>query len=226
MQHVVGVQLQLVVDTNQPLYFEGSKITGERWPWREGGYSSQPERSATWDAAFAAFKRGEQLPLPFYGARATDPDKQASLTQAIQRYRAGELDAAEFPDLSDIFPDDPQLRAEIGLQTEPAASPAQTLIQACGSCHNDVLDQSISRARFNVALGRMSRAELDLAVSRMLLERDDAAVMPPPGRRQIAPEKVQELVGYLESSERSADDAELLEHAAQAGMAGGAKGYP
>jgi hypothetical protein len=215
-----GLVLQLLVDPAQPLRYEGSKITGERWPWREGGYPAQPERSATWDAAFAAWQRGEQLALPFYAPRVTDPAKQAAL---IEQYRS----TGELPDLADIFPDDPQLRAEIGLQTTPDATAAQTLIQACGGCHNDVLDQNISRARFNIALARMDRAELDVAVARLLAAPDDPGVMPPRGRRQIPRDKLRELIEYLQRGARSADDVALLEHAAASGMAGGApRVYP
>jgi hypothetical protein len=183
-------------------------------------YSATPERSAIWYEAYDAFKRGEQLPLPYFAPRVSDAKKQAKLTEAYQRYRNGELDAAELPDFADIFPDDPQVRAEIGLQTEPHASPAQTLIQACGPCHNDVLDQSISRARFNVALGRMSRAERDLAISRIELPHAAPGAMPPSGRRTIDPGARKALLDYLRSDERSAVDDAMLEHAAERGMAG------
>jgi hypothetical protein len=222
LKAVVGFTLERVVDHPQPLLFDGSKILMERWPWSGGGYAIEPARSATWDEAFAAWKRGEQLPLPYYATRTTDPDKRAALSQAYQRYRAGELDAAELPDLAEIFPDDPQARAELGLQTEPAATPAQTLVEACGTCHNDVLDQSLSRARFSISLARMDREELDRASARILAAPSDAGVMPPPGRRQIARENLQALAAYLDQTERSADDDALLEHAAQAGMMGGA----
>src|SRR5688500_11902370 len=93
----------------------------------------------------------------FRRAGAECPDKLTRLTASYRAFRAGEIDALQLPDLSDIYPEDPQTRAEMGLQTEPAATPARALVQACGSCHNDVLDQSISRARFNIDLGRMDR---------------------------------------------------------------------
>ena len=48
-------------------------------------------------------------------------------------------------------------------QAPQVRTPPQLLIQACGSCHNDVLDQSISRARFNVAIGRLEREEVEQA---------------------------------------------------------------
>jgi cytochrome c553 len=186
------------------------------------GYPAVPNRSATWDAAYEAFQRGEQLAMPHFESRPTDPKKQAALTEAYTRYRAGELEADALPDLADIFPDDPELRAEIGLQTKPGSTPAQVLIQACGSCHNDVLDQTISRARFSIDLARMSRAELDFAIARIELGAGTEGVMPPKEARQIAPEAVRPLVAYLRANVRTEEEDALLKRAAELGMAGGA----
>jgi mono/diheme cytochrome c family protein len=113
------------------------------------------------------------------------------------------------------------VRARIGLQTEPDATPAEALIQACGSCHNDVLDQSLSRARFSIALGRLSRAEIDLAIARIELPKNAPGVMPPPEARQLAPEARDDLLEYLRGDlEHHAIDP-MLERAAQLGMRGG-----
>jgi hypothetical protein len=176
-------------------------------------------RSESWDRDYAAFKRGEQLSLPYFAERATDAKKQAALTDAYARYRRGELSAAALPDLADIYPDDPQVRAEIGLQTEPGASPAETLIQACGACHNDALDQTISRARFSIALSRMARDELDLAIARIERPAESEDVMPPHGMRQLDTQGRARLLLYLKGNQRSAQDDALLESAARLGMA-------
>jgi hypothetical protein len=209
-----------MVSFPQPLVFDGSVIMNERWPWTEAtGYVSAPVRSTTWDAAYEAFKRGEQLAFPYFAPRATDPDKLSQLSDAYRRYLSGKLGAESLPDFADVFPDDPQTRAEIGLQAEPGASPAAALVQACGPCHNDVLDQTISRARFSIALARLARPELDEAIARLRLHPGSAGSMPPPGRRQLDPGAVNSLIDYLKSGQRSADDDALLEHAAQLGMA-------
>lgn len=221
LRSTVGFTLQSLVPQQQPVLFDGAEIMNERWPWTEAdGYPEVPAKSATWYGQYEAFKRGEQLPLPYFDPRVSDPAKQQQLTAAYQAYRSGELSAAELPDLADIFPDDPQTRAEIGLQTEPGAPPAQMLIQACASCHNDVLDQSISRARFNVALGRMSRAEIELAIARLEAPRDSALAMPPHGRRQIPEQDLATLIDYLEAQSRPAEDDAALDTAAKLGMAG------
>jgi mono/diheme cytochrome c family protein len=216
LRQTAGVTLQRLIVAPQPLQFDPSIPV----QLEANGNHGSPRRSAIWDRDYAAFKRGEQLPMPYFEPRVSDKAKQEKLMAAYQRYRSGELPAEELPDFADIFPDDPQVRAEIGLQTEPGATPAQTLVQACASCHNDVLDQSISRARFNVALGRMSREEIDLAIARLQTPRDAFIAMPPLGRRQITPDKLGQLIAYLKQEKRTADDDALLERAATLGMAG------
>jgi cytochrome c553 len=221
LRSTVGFTLQAVVTRDQPMLFEGSTILNERWPWTEGtGYPMTPAKSATWYTEYERFKRGELLSLPYFEPRVSDPVKAQKLSAAYQQFRAGELAAEALPDLADIFPDDPQIRAEIGLQTEPNATPVQLLITACGSCHNDVLDQTISRARFNVALSRMSRAELDLAITRLEIDRSHSSAMPPKGRRMIPPDSMAKLIAYLKQTERPAEDDAALDKAAQMGMAG------
>jgi mono/diheme cytochrome c family protein len=225
LQVTAGISLQNAVDVYQPVVFDGFAIVNERWRSGPNGYPTTPQRSPTWYAAYEGFKRGENLPLPYFEPRPTDPTKQAALTAAYTKYRSGELAAEDLPDLSDIFPDDPRTRAEIGLQTEPGATPAQALVQACGACHNDVLDQSISRARFNIDLARMDRAELTLAIARLTAPHGADGSMPPPGRRQVDAAGVDALVAYLKDDVRSADDDLLLARAAKLGMAGSVIAY-
>jgi hypothetical protein len=180
-------------------------------------------RSPTWDRAYEGFKLGEHLALPYYDPNPTDPGKLAALTTAYRSYLAGSTTAAELPDLADIFPDDPHVRAEIGLQTEPDATPAETLIQACCPCHNDVLDQSISRAKFNVALSRLDPSELASAADRIGRAGAVAGAMPPPDARQLDPAMRQRLIDYLGAADFSKADLAMLAHAAEAGMAGDAQ---
>lgn len=219
LRETSGFLLEESVTSVQPLVFDGSAIMNERWPYVDGGYPATPQKSATWYNGYEAFKRGEQLALPYFDPRPTDVAKQAALTTAYQRYRDKEIGAAELPDLSDVFSDDPQTRAELGLQTEPGATPAQALVQACGTCHNDVLDQSISRARFNIDIAHMSRDELDVALARLQLPRAAPDAMPPAGRRQLDPDGLAQLIDYLQKDVRTSTDDAFLERAAKLGMA-------
>jgi hypothetical protein len=54
------------------------------------------------------------------------------------------------------------------------------MMAACGQCHNYRLDQTLTRARFNVDLAKMSAEQLKLAITRMNLPLYDPQVMPPP----------------------------------------------
>lgn len=211
--------LRNFVNISQPLVFDGLQIQRERWSVGPDDYASEARRSQTWDAAFAAFQRGEQLALPYFAVRTSDPQKLARLTEA---YR--EREHTPLPELSDSFPDDAMTRAEIGLQTLPGATPAQTLIQACGSCHNDVLDQSVSRARFNIALTRLSAEARERAVLRLRAARDQPGAMPPIGARQLDEAALEPLIAYLQRDAWPEDELAQLERAAQQGMAGAAQG--
>jgi hypothetical protein len=216
-----GFILQPAVPPDQPLLFDSPKIFNERFPFTEGqDWPQPPVRSATWDREFEAFKRGEHLALPHFDMMVTDPAKLERAAASYQSFREGTLAARDLPDLADVFPDDPQSRAEIGLETEPDATPPEALIQACGSCHNDVLDQSLSRARFNVGLSRLSREELAIAIERLQRDRDAPGAMPPPEARRLTPEVRKRVVDYLELGDFPAADLNLLDHAAVLGMAG------
>ena len=50
------------------------------------------------ERGYEAWKRGEQLALPYVAPRVTDPDKQAALTEAYRLYREGEVADDELPD--------------------------------------------------------------------------------------------------------------------------------
>ncbi|MDD9947042.1 MAG: hypothetical protein OXU20_38725 [Myxococcales bacterium] len=219
VQTTLPFLLESIADAPQPLLFDGAAIRSERWPVGPDGYPEQPLQSPTWQSAYAAFKRGEQMALPYFAGRATDPDKQARLTEDYRRFLAGDLPAEELPDLADIYPDDPQVRAEIGLQTDPDGTPAEALVQACGGCHNDVLDQNISRARFNIALSRMDEAARMEAVERIGRQPDAPGVMPPAGVRQLDPDTRRRLGEYLAQSKRPSEDDAFLDRASSLGMA-------
>ncbi|HET8939964.1 MAG TPA: hypothetical protein VFN67_41270 [Polyangiales bacterium] len=212
--------LEISVGLDQPVYFDSLVIERERWPYRDGGYPAEPKNSPTWDAAYAAFKRGEQLALPHFDPRSTSPEKQARLSEAYTRFRNGELDMAELPDLADIFPDEPVTRAQIGLEVEPDASASEVLIQACGPCHNNALNPHISRASFSIDLARMDKQEIDAAIERIELPPTAAGAMPPQRARALTPSVRARLLDYLRG--HSGVDPQLTQ-AAESAMLGGSR---
>jgi cytochrome c553 len=213
--------LERFVNRRQPLLFDTVVVEDERWPKVNGKYPARPQLSPTWERAYDAFKRGEHLALPYYEVRATDPQKQARLTAAYRAFSEGETD--ELPDLADIFPDDPHVRARIGLETEPGASAVALLIQACGPCHNDVLDQSLTRARFNINLSRVAAKEIDAAIERLKRGPHDGGVMPPPDSRQLSAQARERLLEYLDNQGRRREAVPELVEASAYGMALGTR---
>jgi hypothetical protein len=141
--------------------------------------NSVPGTSPTWRDIYEHAKHGDAIPVPFYDVKISDETKLAAMTRAYQAYRSGELSAAELPDVRDVLPNDPQRLAELGIGTEPGQDAAGVLLQACAQCHNERLDQTLSRARFRADLQGMDRAEKDLAIARLMLPPTDANAMPP-----------------------------------------------
>jgi hypothetical protein len=160
--------------------------------------NSVPGESETWNAIYARSKRGEAIAVPYHDVKVTDPNKLANMTAAYTDYRAGELPADSLPDIRDVFPDDEMLLARMGFATEPGMDAKEVLMQACAQCHNDRLDQTLSRARFNVDLSKVSRAVRDRAIARLQLPLDDPQVMPPSGFRHLSDDAKQELIELLQ----------------------------
>lgn len=159
--------------------------------------NSVPGQSETWNAIYDRAKRGEAISVPYHDVKVTDPAKLARMTQAYADYREGRLAREELPDIRDIYPDDELLRAQIGLNTEPGLDGKGVLLQACGQCHNHRLNQSLSRARFNVDLTKVDRVEKDRAIARLHLAPSDPSAMPPSHARALTAEARARLIALL-----------------------------
>ena len=183
----------------QPNAFVSADIEREvrRSARGQPGDNAVAGRSATWDTLYERAKRGEAISVPYHDVKVTDPDKLAAMTAAYRDYSTGDLEADALPDLAQVFPDDPLRLAHMGFLTEPGLEGDQVLLQACAQCHNGRLDQSISRARFDVDLSRMGREAKDRAIARITLPPDDPAVMPPAGFRRLSREGRDRLVALL-----------------------------
>ena len=160
--------------------------------------NSVPGESATWNAIYERAKRGEAISVPYHDVKVTDPAKLALMTQAYTDYREGRLAREDLPDIRDVYPDDPTLLARMGFATEPGLEGKDLLLQACAQCHNDRLDQTVSRARFNIDLGSLSREQKELATARIMLPADHPGVMPPARLRTLSAEAKAELIDFLQ----------------------------
>jgi hypothetical protein len=172
---------------NQPNEFQSSKIMGEL------GYgscfaascvSTGTGASPTWQSQYQASENGQFIPVPYYDFLTTDPNLLQPLSAQYAAVVAGTMPASSLGDLRNVF-SDAQQRA---MTHRPAAglNGQQILVQMCQQCHNSQLDQSLSRASFNVeTLSAMSRAEKDKAIARINLPADACGHMPPARFRDL-----------------------------------------
>lgn len=160
--------------------------------------NSIPGKSKTWDAIYEKAKSGEAIPVPYHDVKVTEPKKLADMTKAYTDYREGRLDRQDLPDLREVFLEDPARRAEMGFDTEPGMDGKAVLMQACGQCHNDRLNQEISRARFKVDLSKLDRDEKDKAITRLRIPTGEPHAMPPPQFRRLSDEARERLISLLQ----------------------------
>jgi mono/diheme cytochrome c family protein len=195
--------LLLARQESEPSVFDGETIEAEvqQSALLEGVHqpedNSVPGQSATWQLAYERAMRGETIPVPYHDVKVTDPQKLASLTLAYQQYLAGLLPRQDLPDLRDVYPDDPALLADMGFMTRPGLEGKDVLLQACSQCHNDRLDQRVTRAGFNVDLQKLGRPQKDNAIARLLLPDDDLHAMPPRRIRSLSEQARTRLIKLL-----------------------------
>jgi hypothetical protein len=187
----------------QPNEFDSTLIETEvkQSAAAEGGEqpfdNSVPGSSSTWATAFERAGSGEAIAVPYYNVKVADADKLADMTRAYQAFRAGELPAEELPDIRAVFPDDPTRLAQMGIGTLPGLSGREVLMTACSQCHNERLDQNLSRARFRADLEGMDRAEKEVAIARLQLPPEHPLAMPPARLRVLTREARERAISAL-----------------------------
>jgi cytochrome c553 len=158
--------------------------------------NSTPGVSAAWTNIYNQARAGNVIAVPYHDVKVTDPTKLAAMTAAYKAVQAGTMPQAELPDIRDVFLDS---RAhEMGFGVQPGSTAQEILMQACAQCHNSRLDQTITRARFNVDLSTMDRAEKDLAIQRLKLTKHDPKRMPPERFRTLTDAEIQSLIELLQ----------------------------
>ena len=197
----VSLNLQAIYGgpNDQPNPFDSETIEAEVRASAEGqpADNSVPGQSETWLAGYEAARRGDAITFPYHDVKITDADKLAHMTEVYQAYRAGELDRADLPDIRDVLPDDQERLAKMGFATKTGASGEEVLLEACSMCHNERLDQSLTRARFQANLVGLSRAQKDRAIERLRLPATDPRSMPPARLRILTPEARQRAIEAL-----------------------------
>lgn len=153
-------------------------------------------KSSTWQALYDKAFTGEFIPPPYHDIKVTDPTKLAYATTAYQKYLSGKMAAADLPDIRRVFLDE----ALEGMTIVPkkGANGREVLIQTCAQCHNGKLDQSLSRAKFDVTnLEGMTPKEKQLAIARLRLPASDRKHMPPAMFRSIPDDQLQLAIAEL-----------------------------
>ena len=131
----------------------------------------------TWASMYGKSVSGLEIPTPYFGT-ATDPAKVASMISDYQAVMAGTLPRDQLPNISDTLLD--SALADMSIRPKAGLDGKGTMVHMCTMCHNSRLDQSISRARFNVeTLDQLDRTEKDAAIARLMLPESDAKHMPP-----------------------------------------------
>jgi hypothetical protein len=133
---------------------------------------------ATWRDQYRKVLAGEVIPMPYHEIRVHDMKKVAAAAKSYQDAASGAIPRAKMLDLRDVF-DDKGL-ADMNFVPQPNLDGKGVMRQICQHCHNAKLDQTISRARFDVTkLDTLSRAEKDVAIARLMMPADSPLVMPP-----------------------------------------------
>ena len=148
--------------------------------------------SATWQALYDRAVEGEIIPPPFRDIEVTDPNKLTTMSGAYASFVGG--GRTDLPDIRDVFRDD----ALAGMSFVPAASlDARGVFKhACAQCHNDKLDQSLTRARFNAFdVDNLTSAQQQMVIERLLASGRDR--MPPPQFRDLPDEDLRKLLTFL-----------------------------
>ena len=183
---------------NQPNEFNTLQIEQEI----ENSQSGQPAvnipkgSSQTWDGIFQTAFQGNAIPVPYHDVKNTDPDKLQFATDSYKAFMSGSSTTLD-TDIRRVFLDD--ALEDMTMLSKTGATGAQVLVQTCAHCHNPSLDQTLTRARFDVTkLSTMSAAEKSLAITRMKLDPSDRLHMPPAALRSLPDDALKAAVGALQ----------------------------
>jgi cytochrome c553 len=181
---------------NQPNQFDSKQIESEV----QSSSSVQPlinipqGQSSTWQQLFDASVAGLAIPPPYHDVKVTDPNKLQYVTDQYKAFVAGQV--TELPDIRRVFLDDALV--DMTMKPKPGLSGKQVLVQMCAQCHNPNLDQSISRAKFDVTrMGSMSSAEKAETINRLKLPASNRLHMPPAMMRNMTPDALNAAIAEL-----------------------------
>lgn len=196
-----GVQFgNNIYDSNQILYETGLS-------------SGQPVSnantgtSATWQNLFNQRVTGANrlrfggTALPYHDCKQSDPSKLQSMIANYVGVVNGSVPSSAAQNLAHVNLSTPEALAKRFLTPVLGPKTAQQILaNACLSCHNSSLDQSISRARFNAEdLSRNSAAVYGSARARIKRGHEDLYVMPPGNFMTLNADEIATLDAFFAS---------------------------
>jgi hypothetical protein len=194
--------LEALVDNNsvapQPNEFPTATVESQvrRSQPMEPQLNLPPGQSSAWQQIYDVAAQGGAIPVPYHDVKVTDPQKLAAMTRAYRAFADGALPAAQLPDVTDVLLD--AALPDMGLAPRAGASGLQILQQMCQRCHDPKLDQSLSRARFDVtAIATMSAGEKQAAIARLTQPAGSTLLMPPARFGSLSPGEIQVVIGFL-----------------------------
>ena len=148
----------------------------------------------SWDALYGLNLSGRLIQVPSPRLDPTDSERRMELIAAFSAFRNGNSSTLPDPTIG-IFPE--ERLHEVGLRLMPGLSAPEMLVQACTQCHHDQLDQTISRANFNLRLGELSEEVIREAITRVNLPADHLLAMPPARLRTLTCDERTKITTYL-----------------------------
>ena len=180
----------------QPNEFDTKAIEAEI----KDSSDQQPEintpkgKSETWQRAYDRAFAGEFIPVPYHDVKVTDPKKLQFATDEYKKFAAGQTN--DLIDIRRVFLDD--ALEDMTIVPKLGASGKEVLVQTCAQCHTPKLDQTISRAKFDVTkLDSMTRAEKDKTIERLKMGTANVLHMPPANMRYLPDDARQAAIDYL-----------------------------
>lgn len=153
--------------------------------------------SATWETIYGVSQAGDAIPAPYHDVKITDPAKLAAASQLYQSVEAGQTPPDALTDIRAVFLD--QGVRDMGFAPAAGLDGKGLLAASCQHCHNSQLDQTISRARFNVEnLSLLPREVKQEATRRLgITDLNDPEMMPPPLFHTLTADERQLIISVL-----------------------------
>ena len=194
---------------NQPNQFNSGNIENQvNQTTGQPQNNDAPGTSSTWNTIFNRAVLGQNIPVPYHDIKVTESSTLNTMTQAYRGFRAGTVAASALPDLRNVFKTS-RLFEIAGIAARPGLDGAGIVTSMCTQCHNSRLDQTITRARFNVDLAAMSNpaggllsaadrnAEIGVAITRLSMPAEDVRKMPPESMKTLSAAEIGLVTTYL-----------------------------